>query len=160
MTISEERTPVDMISIWSVAGFGVTVNLTLIGREFVTPDSATVPTNSCVLPQGQLNVAVYVPVAFAPGVNVIVKVAESVTEIGIGLMVNTPDPSVILMFIISGRLAPEPYAVQVWDCELPGEAVNNVGPPTPSMQAVAFRLTKNVEHSRIKKAATLETEIG
>ena len=122
----------------------------------MTPDSATVPTNSDVLPQGQFIVALNVPVAFAPGVNVIVKVAESVKVTGIGLTVNTPDPPVIVTY---SKPPLRPYMVQVWVCELPGAAVNDVGPATKAGQAVAFRLTKNVIHSSIEKAATLKSEI-
>jgi hypothetical protein len=62
--------------ILSVAGFGEIVNETLIGREFVTPDAGTVPTKSYVLLHAEhVNVPVNVPVEFAPGLKVIVKVA-------------------------------------------------------------------------------------
>ena len=47
---------------------------------------------------------------------------------------------------------------QVWICEPPGMAVNVPDPEIEIGQAVAVRLKMDIEHSTIKKAATLKNE--
>lgn len=149
----------------SGAGFGEIVNETLLGRAFATPaDPATVPTNLYVLPHPHVNVPVNVPVAFTPGVKVTVKFAVSPAASSPGnmscerSMVNTSDPAVMLAVVpISAPISS--IAVHVWLCELPGMAVNEVGPENPNGQAVAVRLKVNTKHSSMKKAATLKNEV-
>jgi hypothetical protein len=144
-----------MMLILSVAGFGVIINETLLGSEFATPDDDTVPTKATVLLQGHVNVPINTPAEFAPGLNVIIKIPES-PEVGVtGLMVNTFDPAEMVKDPTPNR----PDTVHVCVCDSPGAAVNVVDPLKSTGQAVAVRLKMDIEHSSMRKAATLKNEV-
>ncbi len=112
----------------------------------MTPDDDTVPTNSTVLLQGHVIVPLNVPLEFAPGLKVIVKVPESNEKEVMGLTLNTSDPAVM----VKDPPATRPVTFHVWVCEPPGEAVNIVDPENSTGQAVAVRSTMDIEHSSIK----------